>query len=62
MYVGAICVTSSCSNGGCWVVLVIFPVNLFFVLKKIFPCVTYTPPPKKSARDLRLKENFLLEK
>ena len=51
MSVGAICFTSSGSNGGCWVVLV-YPPPLFcflfvFFLKKafFFPCATY--PPKK---------------
>ena len=41
--VGATCCTSSGSNGGWWVSLVV----LLFCEKMFCPHVTYTPPPKK---------------
>ena len=70
MSVGAICFTSSGSNGGCWVVLV-FP-RLFFSGKMgfFFPYATYAKKkisvekktrltPKKKLRDLRQKKKRL---
>ena len=55
MSVGAICFTSSGSNGGCRVVLVIFLVNLFFSEKGFFfSYETYTPP-KKCTRVMQKK-------
>ena len=71
MSVGAICFTSSGSNGGCWVVLV-FP-RLFFLWKNefFFPIrdlrqkkkvyATYTKKkkfPSKKKPDLRQKKKF----
>ena len=69
MSVGAICFTSSGSNGGCWVVLM-FPRLFFFFWKKGFfsPYATYTKKkncrrkrtrltPKKKLRDLRQKKS-----
>ena len=53
MSVGAICFTSSGSNGGCWVVLV-FP-RLFFG-KWVFFSHTRLTPKKKSLRDLHQKK------
>ena len=56
MSVGAICFTSSGSNGGCWVVLV-FP-RLFFGKMGFFsPYATYAKK-KKSLRDLHQKKKF----
>ena len=70
MSVGAICFTSSGSNGGCWVVLV-FPRLFFFFWKNgfFFPIrdlrpkrkiyATYTKKkkfPSKKKRDLRPKK------
>ena len=57
MSVGAICFTSSGSNGGCWVVLV-FPRLFFFFRKKGFfsPYATYAK--KKSLHDLHQKIFF----
>ena len=52
MSVGAICFTSSGSNGGCWVVLV-FPRFFFFFGKNCF----FFP-----MRDLRQKKKFLSKK
>ena len=47
MSVGAICFTSSGSNGGCWVVLV-FPRLFFFFLEKwVFFPHTYLRQKKK---------------
>ena len=46
MSVGAICLTSSGSNGGCRVILVIFLVNLFFSLKKGFFFIRDLHPPQ----------------
>ena len=62
MSVGAICFTSSGSNGGCWVVLV-FP-RLFFLWKNgfFFP-IRDLCPKKKSLRDLHQKKiNFRRKK
>ena len=62
MSVGAICFTSSGSNGGCWVVLV-FPRLFFFFFGKMgffFPYATYAK--KKSLRDLHQKKNFRRKK
>ena len=49
MSVGAICFTSSSSNGGCWVVLV-FPCLFFFFWKKglFSPYATYAKKKKAS--------------
>ena len=68
MSVGAICFTSSGSNGGCWVVLV-FPRLFFGKMGFFFPYATYakkkkfarlTPKKKisveKKNRDLRQKK------
>ena len=58
MSVGAICFTSSSSNGGCWVVLVFFGDNLLFYGKNVFfPYTTYT---KRNAilRDLSPQKRF----
>ena len=68
MSVGAICFTSSGSNGGCWVVLV-FPRLFFGKMGFFFPYATYakkkkftrlTPKKKisveKKKRDLRQKK------
>ena len=44
---GAICFTSSDSNGGCWVVLVIFLVVLFCSKKKVFLFHARPTSPKK---------------
>ena len=63
MSVGAICFTSSGSNGSRPVFLVIFLVNRFFFPKKARfpPYTTYTPPPlppKKRARNFHLNYFF----
>ena len=55
MSVGAICFTSSGSNGGCWVVLV-FPRLFFGKMGFFFPYATYAK--KKSLRDLHQKKKF----
>ena len=55
MSVGAICFTSSGSNGGCWVVLV-FPRLLFWKNGVFFPICDLRQ--KKSLRDLHQKKNF----
>ena len=66
MSVGAICFTSSGSNGGCWVVLV-FP-RLFFLEQGFFFSIhdfqQKTFPSKKKKRDLRQKKKLrdLLQK
>ena len=44
MSVGAICFTSSSSNGGCWVVLVFFLGKHFFLKKGFFFHWQCTPP------------------
>ena len=59
MFVGAICFTSSGSNGGCWVVLV-SPPPPFFPGKKVFFLATCAK--KQSLRDLRLTKKVLVEK
>ena len=59
MSVGAICFTSSGSNGGCWVVLV-FP--RLFLGKMGFFFHTRLTPKKKSLRDLHQKKNFRRKK
>ena len=59
MSVGAICFTSSGSNGGCWVVLV-FPRLLFGKMGFFFPYATYAK--KKSLRDLHQKKKNSVEK
>ena len=62
MSVGAICFSSSGSNGGCWVVLV-FPRLFFFFFGKMgffFPYATYAK--KKSLRHLHQKKKFPSEK
>ena len=61
MSTGAIGFTSFGSNGGCWVVLVLFLRNLLlllFSLKKrfFFPCAMYSK--KKRLRDLCPKKSF----
>ena len=57
--VGAICFTSFGSNGGGWVALVIFQVNLFFSEEKVFFLhLRPTPPPPKSCTP----EKFFLVK
>ena len=59
MSMGAICFTSSGSNGGCWVVLV-FP-RLFFGKMGFFsPYATFAK--KKSLRDLHQKKKFRRKK
>ena len=58
MSVGAICFTSSGSNGGCWVVLV-FP-HLFFGKKGFFSHTRLVP--KKKVYAAYTKKNFLSEK
>ena len=68
MSVGAICFTSSGSNGGCWVVLV-FPRLFFGKMGFFFPYATYAKKKKvyatytkkkisveKKKRDLRQKK------
>ena len=70
MSVGAICFTSSGSNGGCWVVLV-FPRLFFGKMGFFFPYATYTKKkkftrltpkkkkfPSKKKRNLRQKKKF----
>ena len=54
MSVGAICFSSSGSNGGCWVVLV-FPRLIFGKMGFFFPYATYAKK-KKSLRDLHKKK------
>ena len=56
MSVGAICFTSSGSNGGCWVVLV-FP-RLFFLEKWVFFPHTRLTPKKKKFTRLTPKKKF----
>ena len=59
MSVGAICFTSSGSNGGCWVVLV-FPRPFFFFFGKMgffFPYATYAKIKKVYATYTK-KEKF----
>ena len=56
MSVGAICFTSSGSNGGCWVVLV-FPRLFFFLEKRGFFSHTRLTE-KKSLRNLHQKKIF----
>ena len=62
MSVGAICFTSSGSNGACWVGLV-FPRLFFFFFGKMG---FFSPSPayakKKSLRDLHKKEQISVEK
>ena len=61
MSVGAICFTSSGSNGGCWVVLV-FP-RLFFWKNGFFFPIRDLRQKKKSIRDLHpKKKNFRRKK
>ena len=72
MSVGAICFTSSGSNGGCWVVLV-FPRLFFGKMGFFFPYATYAKKKKftrltpkknfrrKKKRDLRQKKKSLRE-
>ena len=68
MSVGAICFTSSGSNGGCWVVL-LFPRLFFGKMGFFFPYATYAKKkkvyatytkkkkfPSKKKRDLRQKK------
>ena len=60
MSVGAICFTSSSSNGGCWVVLV-SPSPRFFD-KGFLPHTRLTPNTKvllEKKRDLRQKKSYL---
>ena len=59
MPVGAICFTSSGSNGGCWVVLV-FPCLFFAKMGFFSPYATYAK--KKSLRDLDQKKNIRRKK
>ena len=59
MSVGAICFTSSGSNGGCWVVLV-FPRLFFGKMGLFFPYATYAK--KKSLSDLHQKKKISVEK
>ena len=58
MSVGAICFTSSGSNGGCWVVLVFPRLYFFFLEKWVFFPHTRLTLKKKSLRDLHQKKNF----
>ena len=61
MSVGAMCFTSSGSNGGCWVVLVFFLGNLLFLKKGFFsPQTTYAK--RKSLRNLHQKKSLVEEK
>ena len=57
MSVGAICFTSSGSNGGCWVVLV-FPRFVFFFGKMGFFFPIRDLREKKSLRNLHQKKKF----
>ena len=63
MSVGAICFTSSGSNGGCWVVLVFPRLFFFFFLKNGFfsPYATYAKK-KKFTRLTPTKKNFRRKK
>ena len=54
MSVGAICFTSSGSNGGCWVVLV-SPPPLFFGKKVFFPIRDLRQNTKVYATDTKNK-------
>ena len=59
MSVGAICFTSSGSNGGCWVVLV-FPRLFFGKMGFFFPYATYAK--KKKFTRLTPKKKISVEK
>ena len=61
MSVGAICFTSSGSNGGCWVVLV-FPRLFLWKNGFFFPIRDLRQKKKKSIRDLHQKKNISAEK
>ena len=60
MSVGAICFTSSGSNGGCWVVL-LFP-RLFFGKMGFFSHTRLTPKKKVYATYTKKKKNFRRKK
>ena len=61
MSVGAICFTSSGSNGGCWVVLV-FPRPFFGKMGFFFPYATYAKKKKVYATYTKKKINFRRKK
>ena len=56
MSVGAICLTSSASTGGCWVLLVSPPPPLFFEKGVFFSYVCYAKKKRKGLRDINLKK------
>ena len=61
MSVGAICFTSSGSNGGCWVGLV-FPAFFFFLGKKVFFSPIRDLHPKSKFTRLTPKNKISVEK